>query len=352
MVVQYKCPNCGADMKFDAASGMLSCESCEKQLYLEEYNGDTEEEIQDFEEVFDETTYQVFSEQEVQEYVCQNCGAVVIAEQEMAATNCQFCGSPVVLADRLSGDLAPVWVIPFRITKEQAEQAFKKWCKKGILTPKGFMTADRIKNMTGIYIPFWLYDLNGRGEVKATCTKVRAYEDTNYRYTETTYFDVHRKVDLNYQKIPVDASEKMNDTMMDKLEPFYYNEIKEFKMPYLSGYLAEKYSYTDKELFSRVKQRVGPYVEQFMYSTIHGYAATIENQKSIEILQKKANYTLLPIWVVCYDYKQAEHNFYMNGQTGKIVGKPPLSKGKMAAWFAGISIASYAILAAIILLTL
>jgi hypothetical protein len=51
----------------------------------------------------------------------------------------------------------------------------------------------------------------------------------------------------------------------------------------------------------------------------------------------------MPVWVVCYDYKQAEHIFMMNGQTGKIVGKPPLSMGKIAAWFTGISVGCFII---------
>jgi len=48
--------------------------------------------------------------------------------------------------------------------------------------------------------------------------------------------------------------------------------------------------------------------------------------------------------MVCYDYNQAEHVFAMNGQTGKIVGKPPISYGKVAAWFAGIASAVFILL--------
>ena len=34
----------------------------------------------------------------------------------------------------------------------------------------------------------------------------------------------------------------------------------------------------------------------------------------------------------------------MNGQTGKVIGEPPVSRGKVAGWFAGISAAAFAIL--------
>src|SRR5690606_30837637 len=125
-----------------------------------------------------------------------------------AATTCSFCGAGVVLQERLSGALAPAKVIPFTISKEEAMQAFKKWCRNGRLTPKGFMTADRIKGITGMYVPFWLYDLNTKAKVEAVGTKVRKYTRGDYEYTETKYYDVYRDIDLSYVKVPVDASEK------------------------------------------------------------------------------------------------------------------------------------------------
>lgn len=355
MVIQYKCPGCGADMVFDSQTGMLSCPSCGRWENIEymknQGNHDDDEVTGEFEDFITETASTTFGEDEASQYQCKNCGAVLITDKDTAATTCSFCGAPMILGDRLSGDMAPAKVIPFSINKEQAQSAFKKWCRKGLLTPKGFMTADRIKNITGMYIPFWLYDLNGRGELDATCTKVRHYSQGDYDYTETKYYDVYRKVDVNYLRIPADASEKMDDKMMDRLEPFHYNDLKEFNTPYLAGYIAEKYNYTDQELFPRIKERTTAYVDSYMHSTISGYSSTIVNRKWVDILQRKAEYVLLPVWMVVYDFKQAEHTFLMNGQTGKIVGRPPVSKGKIAAWFAGITSASFLIMLVVSLLT-
>jgi DNA-directed RNA polymerase subunit RPC12/RpoP len=350
MVLQHKCPDCGSDMIFDTTSGMLACPSCGHKDNIEhypntEYSSDTNNDIDknfgNFKDFQASTNSNTYSENEAAQYKCNNCGAVLITDTDTSATTCSFCGSPVVLGDRLSGDLAPDKVIPFTISKDQAQVAFKKWCRKGLLTPKGFMTADRIKNITGMYIPFWLFNLNGRGEASATCTQVRTYERGEYIYTETKYYDVYRKVDLNYANIPVDASEKMSDKLMDKLEPFHYSDLKNFNTPYLAGYIAEKYNFTDKDLLPRVKARAEQYVDSYIRSTINGYSTTTFTEKHVDIKSRNADYSLLPIWMICYDYKQTEHIFAMNGQTGKIVGTPPLSKRKMASWFAGISAASF-----------
>ncbi|WP_328597833.1 TFIIB-type zinc ribbon-containing protein [Velocimicrobium porci] len=331
LVIQYKCPSCGADMTFDAKSGTLLCESCGNTLPVENYP------VPDFEEFTEETTTSTFESESAKQYYCNNCGAVLITDGDTSATTCSFCGAPMILADRLTGELAPAKIIPFEITKEQAQEAFQKWCKKGRLTPKGFMNAERIKNITGIYVPFWLYDLNGQGEVKANCTKVYRREDSNYIYTDTHHYEVYRKVDLNYLKIPADASAKMNDEMMDKLEPFHYDNLKEFKVPYLAGYIAEKYNYTDKDLLPRVKQRVEEYVNDYIKSLINGYDTITYRHNWIDVKQRNAYYTLIPVWMICYDYKDSEHTFAMNGQTGKVVGKPPISKKKVCGWFFGVS---------------
>lgn len=344
MVIQYKCPNCGTDMVFNAETGTLSCESCGNKLPVEEYP------VPDFEDFQEETTTSTFGEEDVNQYQCKNCGAILITEADTAATTCSFCGAAMILSDRLTGDLAPAKVIPFEITKEQAQEAFRNWCKKGLLTPKGFMSAERIKNITGIYVPFWLYGLNGHGEAIAECTKIRTYEADDYIYTETRHYEAYRKVDLDFLKIPADASAKMNDTMMDRLEPFHYDNLKDFNIPYLAGYIAEKYNYTDKELFPRVRQRVEQYVDNYIHSTITGYSTTTFRNKRTDIKQRNAYYTLMPIWMICYDYKQAEHTFAMNGQTGKIVGKPPISVKKILAWLFGISGVSFVILELILII--
>lgn len=347
-------------MAYDSTSGMLHCDSCGRNDSIEsfekpgsDHNHNTGSDNSPHGEGYTGNTghSHSFDENETVEYHCTNCGAVLITDKNTTATTCSFCGAGVVLADRLSGNMAPAKVIPFSINKQQAQEAFKKWCRKGLLTPKGFMTADRIKSITGLYVPFWLYDLNGQGEADATCTRVRTYPQGEYIYTETSFYHVYRQVNLNYLKVPADASEQMNDDLMDKLEPFHYDDLKDFNMPYLAGYLAEKYNYDDKTLFSRVKERVTDFVDAYIKSTINGYTTTTYNQKNISVKERNADYVLLPVWMVCYDFKQSEHTFAMNGQTGKIVGKPPLSKGKIAAWFAGITAGAFFVIKIIAVLT-
>lgn len=330
MILHYTCPNCAGDMHFNADTGMLTCQNCGTEINIEQYP--------------EQLITQKFEENETNEYICNNCGAVLITLAETTATNCSFCQSAVVIADRLAGDLAPSKVIPFTISEKEAVKAFKKWCGLGLLMPKDFAASEKVKTITGIYVPFWLYDIHSHSTVDAVGTKVRTYTKGDYIYTETSFYDVQREIKLHYTQMPADASEKMNDTLMDKLEPFPMEELKDFKTPYLAGFISEKYSYTDKEMFPRVEQRVQQFVDSYIASDLSGYSTVSYKEKDVKIRQDKSDYVLMPVWMIYHDYHNAEYIFAMNGYTGKVVGKPPISKKKAAAWFSGITIGTFAIL--------
>ena len=222
--------------------------------------------------------------------------------------------------------------------------AFNKWCNNGRFSPKEFMNMNRVKNITGMYVPYWMYDINNDVQLSATGNKVRTYRQGDYIYTETSIYEIERHLDLHYTNVPVDASEKMNDTIMEKVEPYNYQDLKAFKTPYLAGFLAEKYSFDDKELYPRVKNKVTSYVNTYVNSTLTGYTSITNRRDNRVVKQSKSQYVLFPVWMVYYDFDEKEHTFVMNGQTGKVVGKPPLSYTKISLWIGGFTLGLFAII--------
>lgn len=332
LTTSFKCANCGNSLMFDPDMGKLVCESCGYSCEMEAMDSDVSAE---FETVHEKSTAGSFSEGEAVEFHCQNCGAVLITDKYTSATMCSYCDSPVFLSERLSDNLAPAYAIPFKINADEAQAKFTEWAKKRKVIPTSFIKNDRLKDIQGVYVPFWLYDVNGRGDVFAKCTRVSSRIQGEYRVTTTRHFDVQRKVAVDYVKIPVDASEKMNDEYMDMLEPFDYSDLSKFNMGYLAGFSAEKYTYDDKSLLPRVSQRVASYVHDFVKTTIRGYTTCIIASEHYDTKQRDAKYTLLPVYVLNYEHNGETYSFMMNGQTGKIVGKPPISKAKCAGFFTG-----------------
>lgn len=329
MVIDFKCPMCAGVMRYDSESGKLTCDSCGYQKDIEE----TEAEIADVREDDGE-----------REYICDSCGAVLVTEPEVSATTCPYCGSHVALGGRLAGELTPDMVIPFSVSKDEAKAAFKKWAKNGLLTPRDFMTERRLGQITGVYVPFWLYDMEVTAQATCLCTKKRSHRRGDYIIHETDYYQVYRKADLNYLKVPADASVKMDDATMDYLEPYHYSELKEFRPDYLAGYQAERYSADADELEGRVKSRIRTFAEKYLAETITGYSTTTYNSRECVATRGKEYYALLPVWTLQYKYKGEERLYAMNGQTGKVVGDPPISKAKVAKWVAILYGGSFALL--------
>ncbi len=324
-IVSYKCKNCGSDLIFDPKTAKLLCSSCTSTFFVSEFET---VDVESFEEIKSKTLVSRYNEEEIKEYNCNNCGAVLVSDGHTASTNCNYCGSPMLIAERLSGTIAPAQVIPFKFTQNDAQTAFKKWCRNGLLTPKDFVTEERIRNIEGIYVPFWLYDINSTAEGEALCTRVRHYSTSSHNVTETKHYIAFRRVTADYIKIPADASEKMDDKIMDLLEPFNYNDLAKFNLGYLSGFSAEKYNYTDKQLFPRIKQRSDEFIKDYMRSTIRGYTTVALTNIRSDVRQRSATYTMFPVYAVNYKYNNKDYYFAMNGQTGKIVGKPPVCISK------------------------
>ena len=197
--------------------------------------------------------------------------------------------------------------------------------------------------MQGVYVPFWLFDCNADGTVHFNATRVSTWRSGDYRYTKTSHFLVIRGGHMAFEKIPVDASEKMDDSYMDSLEPFDYRELTEFGTAYLSGFLADRFDVSAKDSAPRASRRVKQSLEDGLRSTVHGYASVTTRSTDIHTSDSQVKYAMLPVYILNTKYKDKPYFFAMNGQTGKFVGKLPISWGRFFAWAGGIAAAAVAL---------
>ncbi|WP_027437158.1 hypothetical protein [Lachnospira multipara] len=327
----YKCPNCGAAMSFDSATQKLACASCGTNIdvvdydkYIKEleseYNDNNNEEFSS-----DAGEYDGDSSENMKVFHCQSCGAKLVTDKFTSATFCSYCGNPNLVEERLDGEFSPDYVIPFKINKDAAVTAYKDWLKKGILTPRSLARNSVVEKISGIYVPFWLYDYSANSKMNALANRVRVVRRGDYEYTYTDHYRIYRDVSANFDKIPADASEKMPDERMDKLEPFNYQELVEFKKGYLQGYLSEKYNYNAEEIEDRTKSRAKESITNITRGTIKGYTSVVVNGNDVSVSDLKNTYALLPVWMLNFKYNDKNYSFYINGQTGKIVADRPVS---------------------------
>lgn len=351
-VTNYQCPNCTGPMKYDPKLGKLHCEYCESEYTVEEVEDfyarareEAEAEARETERREAEAEAEMGSagkwteedEETLRAYHCPSCGAELLCDANTAATTCVYCGNPSIVPGRLSGSLKPDLVIPFQLTKKNAEDRLKKFTKGKPLLPKAFSERSHLEEVQGLYVPFWLFDGEADGHAVYSARTVRHWRERNYDVTETSYYELLRDGALPFERIPVDGSEKMNDAYMDSIEPFDYSGLVPFAESYLSGFLADRYDVDASSALPRAAERAKQTLMDSFRSTISGsYSSVSVRSSSLGFYPSGSGYALLPVWLLHTKWKNKDFYYAVNGQTGKVTGDLPVSKGRFCAWLFGL----------------
>lgn len=270
-------------------------------------------------------------------YLCRSCGGEIVGDESTAATSCPYCGNPVVVMGQFKGDLKPDMVIPFQLDKKAARESLMNHLKGKPFLPKVFRDQNHIDEIKGVYVPFWLFDADAHGAAYYKATKVRTYSDSDFNYREINYYSVYREGDLSFANVPVDGSSKMENELMESIEPFDPSKAVDFQTAYLAGYFADKYDVNAEESVDRANERIRSTTETALASTVTGYSSVQKENGNIRLSNSKAKYALYPVWMLTTSWNGEKFTFAMNGQTGKFVGNLPVDKGAVLRWFLGLS---------------
>jgi len=324
-LIEYKCPCCGASVSFDIDRQQMKCPHCDSEFTAEAFDKTDflPEDMswqQSDEKSFDDADGMV-------SYTCESCGGEIITEHTTAATRCPYCDSNVVMRGNVSGMLKPDLIIPFKLDKAAAIDGFKKHLTKKVLLPKVFKSESHIKECRGVYVPFWLFNATADADVSFDATRVRTWSMGDKIYTETSHFDVTRSGTVEFEKIPVDSSQKMPNDLMESIEPYDNTQAVEFLPAYLSGYLADKYDVDKNSCIPRANTRIKQSTEDTFKESVIGYSSVRLLSSSVRFTNSSAKYALYPVWLLHTEWKGQKFIFAMNGQTGKFVGNLPCDKG-------------------------
>ena len=380
----YQCPACTGPLHFDGKLGKLKCDYCgsaftlqEAEDFYREKNKKAAEADKEAHKKADEaeaaaaasaSAASAASAEEagyagnaggasgwgsdaarMRAYHCTKCGAELICDDTTAATSCPYCGNNTVIPGKFAGVDRPDYVIPFKVDKKQAVSAFKNYYKGRKLLPSSFESENHIEEIKGVYVPFWMF--SGRVEGSA---EYEAYEESKRRDRDEEvvirkYYEVQREGEMSFEKIPVDASTKMPDDLMDSIEPFDYKEMRPFAMEYMPGFLANKYDVSKEESRGRADDRAVQSFRAALKDSVKNYNSVRVMKQTERIHPEKAEYGMLPVWLLSSNYQGNNYLFAMNGQSGKMIGDLPISKAKLAAWVIGVFAAVFALMHFLIL---
>lgn len=343
-VLDYRCPNCNGTLHFSSDVQQLTCPYCDTEMTPDAVVGynetiqSTKDDNCKWETYTPEDGNGTWSDEETSNlvtHVCQSCAGEIVTDKTTSVTTCPYCDNNIFIPKQFTDEFKPDYVIPFKLNKEQAKQVLRDFYKgKPLLNPL-FKTENHLDEVRGLYVPFWLFDCDTENDVHYKTTRVRNYSDHNYNYTETKHYSVRRGGSVNFDKIPADGSSKMDDTLMESLEPYHYKDLVDFNPSYFAGFIADKYDVPSEDL----QQRVNTRIHNSVVATFSpkGYTSSILQSANIQASNRTVRYALLPVWVLNTRYQGTLHTFMINGQTGKIVGKLPLDKARCAGMFLAIA---------------
>ena len=265
---------------------------------------------------------------------CNRCGAQLMIEEDQVAARCNFCGSEKVNeAAQEKNMLQPQGVIPFQIAKKAANEKFKTWISKGWFKPNKLQRLADLGDIHGIYVPFWTYDANtftkwsGEAGFHYYETEYDTDEDGNSISSEVQKTRWERRsgsFDRFFDDVLIVASKGLPEKLIQPIYPYELEKVVNYSNELMVGWESEIYSVDVMEGYKRAEAYMDRKLEDIAEDKLGG-----DEQRRLRVHSEKWNQTfkhlLLPVWLCTYQYNDKIYQFAINGQTGKIHGKKPLS---------------------------
>ena len=383
----FPCRSCGAKLSFAPGTETLKCPYCGTENDIPT-SDDTVVELS-----LEDWLMQLESVQETkqQEQIkCQNCGGEQTLPANLFASACTFCGSPITSKSYAQRLIKPKSLVPFKVTKLQAQEKWRAWIRGLWLAPsalKNFAQGDG--GIKGIYIPYWTFDAktytNYAGQRGDDFTENdQTTNDKGERVTEsrtrTDWTNVSGNVSFFHDDVLVPASNSfvaasgkgaansadiaqaqqalrsiggtalgsavgaLSNKLAGGFRTWNTKELVPYQEEYIAGFQAEAYQVGLKEAFVVGKRQIDNRVDELVCADIGG-----DHQRITSINTQYSHLTfkhiLMPMWVSAYLFSGKTYRFLVNGQSGEVVGESPKSGWKIFFLVCGILLALFVFLA-------
>ena len=335
----HPCPNCGHEMEFSAQAGQLFCQHCQQAFeqptreitnVIVEKN--YEQQLAELEEQA-ETTEQIITR-------CNNCGAEIVLPQNIVADRCRYCDSPIVASGKSQRQIRPTALLPFKISKKQADTSFQKWLNSRWFMPSAVYHEAKTKSFHGVYLPYWTYDCETLSEY--TGQRGEYYYVTVYYHVQvngrsqrrsrserrTRWYPAAGLVRNNFDDLLIAANDNFPDELQNALTPWHLAELTTYHPDFIRGFQEQSYSIPLSDGFETAKLQMRPEIEDTIRADIGGDTQRIQ-QTAIDYRKIRFKLILLPLWVNSFSFHNKTYQFLVNAQTGEVQGKRPWSIAKI-----------------------
>lgn len=347
---RFPCDNCGADFRFDPKTGTLICDFCGNTGSIEGTQDTAPTAIAelDYRAALDATLPDSEIE-ETRVSKCPNCAAQVEFDANLHATECPFCATPVVTDTGAHRHIKPRGVLPFALSEPQARAAMNDWLGSLWFAPSGLQDyARKGRSMQGIYVPYWTFDADTRSAYTGergtvyyeTQTVMRDGKRTQVQVAKVRWNRTRGRVARFFDDVLILASTSLPKRFTDALQPWDLSALQPYAPEFLAGFRAEGYSVELEQGFIEARAHMDRVIERDIRFDIGGDRQRIHTVDTT-VSAVTFKHVLLPVWLAAYKYRGTTFRFVVNGRTGRVQGERPWSKGKIAlAVLAGLLVAA------------
>ena len=315
-----KCPSCGATLAYDPATRSLICNFCGSSVDIKtedvgEGGGYSLTDLQN-----NAGRHLTLTTNKI--VICGTCGGQFVADKSALSGMCPYCGSnSITESSNSAGMPEPTGIIPFLISKQQAQDIFKVWISQRKLAPMDLVKNSEITDLVGVYVPYWVFDCETNTPYKGKFGKHYGSGDDQY----TKYHKSEGVCKMPVRNMTLLATSRLEkDAFWKSVSKFDFNGMKKYDPNLLAGFWSESYTVDGVTAWQTAMGKI--------YDQIQRSIKSIEDADVIARIDMKpeatnvhAKYVLAPIWITSFDYNGTIYRVLVNGQTGNIVGTWPKS---------------------------
>jgi hypothetical protein len=336
---RFSCPACGGESQWNPAKKAIICPFCGTTSPAQaELNAEGQEVIVEHDlatalrGIPDEQRGWQAKKISVK---CQSCQAISVFDPERVGQRCDFCGSSALVPYEETKDaFRPESLLPMKLAEDQVRDSIRTWYGSRWFAPNKLKDAALTDTVKGLYIPYWTFDAQAHAEWTA---------ESGYYYYETeTYRDANGNVQTReVQKIRwepssgaldhffddelVPASRGVHEEMLRKIEPFpTTKDLVPYNAGYLSGWVVERYQIDLVAAAAEARGEMEAELQHLCAAQVPGDTHRNLNVQA-DFSGQTFKHILVPIWLLTYDYGASNFQVVINGYTGTIAGKHPLS---------------------------
>jgi hypothetical protein len=246
---------------------------------------------------------------------------------------CAFCGSNRVLARAAEGDIIrPTALIPFVVDLPAGQAKVAEWLGAGWMHPAGLRAVRALRDLAGVYLPFWTFDADIRSNWDAEVGTPRTvtYRQGGKRRTRT-------EIDWRWQsgrvRVPVNdhlvvGTRHVSRSILRKVWPFDLSQLADYDPGYLAGWQAHKHDIELSEAWEVAKSRIRDEAKRACHRDT-GSSHVRNFRMTADFADERWRYVLLPVYLASYRFADRIYQVMVNGQTGKVAGQKPVDWRKV-----------------------